>query len=139
MFAEIAHQKIIFRVSFGLPCNQHMQSGKYDERAERVQYPVEALDQFRASGNHQTTHHQRAQNSISQHSLLVLLLHRENPEHHQEHKQVVHAQRLFDHVAREKFQPCLPSVKTPDPPSKRGRQPDPNQAPAQRFSPAYFV
>ena len=51
-----------------------------------------------------------------------------------EHKNVVHAQRVFDEIAREKFKTALRALVVKDDAGKEHRERHPDAAPEPRFS-----
>ncbi len=139
MFAEISHQKVFLGITFRVPHNQHVCASYHDERAEDVHDPAETYNQGCASRNHRAAQKQRAQNSIAQYPLLILILYGKYAEHHQEHEQVVDAKSFFDHVAGEKFQGRLPPVEMQQDQSERHGQANPGEAPQQSFAHQNFV
>ena len=69
-----------------------------------INHPVKPGDQDCAGANHKSAHQERAKDSPKQDAMLQRGRNAEESENHDEHEEVVHGQRLFDQIAREKLQ-----------------------------------
>ena len=116
-----------------IPLNQHLDSREDEKRPEQVDNPGKFLDEYGAGGNHDRPHHQRPQNPPEQYLVLVLEWDGKVGEQEGEDKNVVHAQRFFNHVAGKKLH-CLESPeKMPDTQVENECESNPNRRPDQRF------
>ena len=104
---EKAHHGISLGVDFLLPLDDHFHPRKDEECAEDVDDPCEFRDQLGPERDHDGTHDQRTEDPPEQNLVLIERGHRKIREKQCEDKDVVHAQRLLDYVAGEKFQPFI--------------------------------
>jgi len=130
---EQAHHRVFLRFDFLVALKQHLDSGYDEEAAENVDHPVKGAEQRGAGGDEDRAQDQSAQNAPEQDPVLKLRRCVEVLKDHQEDKQVVHAEGLFDQVAGEKFQGFLLAPGKVDPEIENQRQRDPYDAPDRSF------
>jgi hypothetical protein len=107
--------------------------GVEQEGAEDVGDPLEPPDQRDPGADERDAHRQRPHNPPEQHLVLVLRRHLEVAEDQQEDEQVVHAQRLFDHIAGHELQRSPRPVPEIDQHGEARGQRDPEGGPADRL------
>jgi hypothetical protein len=86
---------------------EHLDAGEQQEGAEHIEDPFEALDERDAKRDHGAAQNHGSQDAPEQHPVLVGGGHREVAEQHDEHEDVVHAQRVLDEVAGQEFHALL--------------------------------
>ena len=86
---------------------QHAQPRDDEEAPEEPHHPVE-LHEDRAQGDEDPPEDQRAQDPVEEHPVLVSRGHAKVAEDQDEHEDVVHRQRVLDHVAGEELERDLP-------------------------------
>jgi hypothetical protein len=89
------------------------------------------MDECHACKNKECTHENGSNDAPEQDFVLVLWRNLEKPEDHDEHEQIVDAQRFFDEVAGEEFKGFLVSDKVIDANVEGNGQSDPEQTPEQ--------
>ncbi len=121
------HHRIFLRVH-GMVRAEQFESGVQQERSEKVENPIEALNQDGPDADHRAAQDERAQHSPKQQAVLIAGIDAKKLEDQQEEKNVVHAERFFNHVAREKFQAGPAPVRKENPESKPDGKRDPDRA-----------
>ena len=84
------------------------------EAAEHPENPLVAFDEFRPEEHEREPHDHGAEDAPEEHAILILERDAEVGEYHREHEDVVHRQRPFDEVAREKLERWLGPEPPPD-------------------------
>src|SRR5712672_3050896 len=92
------------------------------------------MDQRDAGEDEQPAHNQRAHNPPEQHFVLMVIVYFEIPEDHQEHKEIVHAEREFDHVSGDELQHAGAAMPEENEYGKSSGQRDPHTRPDQRLA-----
>src|SRR5260221_13215765 len=87
----------------------HLNSSKDQEGAQHIEHPVESVNQLDPEPNHDPAHNQSAKDAPEKDAMLKLLWHAEIGEDEGDDKDVVHRERQFDQLAREKLEGILPS------------------------------
>ena len=89
-FAGEADGEVFFGVGFLFLGEDHFQAGENEERAERDEQPVEALDERHAEPDHRAAHEERAEDAPEQHAVLVAVGDMEVREDEGDDEDVVH-------------------------------------------------
>ncbi len=92
-----------------------LEAGIDQEGAQHDHRPVESLDQGVTSQNEDAAQDKRAQNAPKEDTHLKLGWNAEIAENDNKHEDVVHAQRIFDEVASQKFDGFLVTELKVDP------------------------
>jgi hypothetical protein len=82
---------------------EHLDPSKDEKRAEDVDEPAKLANELGTHDNHHTAHQQRAKDSPKQHPMLIHRRDRQESKDHGDHENVVHRQRLFDHIPGQVF------------------------------------
>src|SRR5262249_255157 len=106
---------------------KHSPGTDEQERAENVEDELEPLHEFDADPDHDSTNDERANNPPNQCAMLRHSRNSEVVEDDDEDKNVVDAQRVFDHVTGEKFEALLRTADFPDHEIEQQGETDPNQ------------
>ena len=106
---------------------KHSPRAHQQERAENVEDEFETLHQLDAEPDHDPAHHKRAHDSPNQSPMLRHSRNAKIIEDNDEDEDVIDAERIFDHVAGEKFEPFLRSADLPDKESEQERENDPDR------------
>ena len=85
---------------------EHLGARIEQEEAEEAQNPFETLNHCRTSEDKDATQHQGTKDAPEEYFVLVFALDAEEREQHEEHKEVVHRQRLLNEIACQKLH-CL--------------------------------
>src|SRR5271165_1675766 len=102
--AEPTQHNVGFGIDVCLGLAEKLDPAVDQDRAKNVNHPGKRVQQLDSQQDEHGAHHQCARNSPEQHAVLKAPRHREVAKDHQEHKQVVNTERLFNHIAREEFQ-----------------------------------
>jgi hypothetical protein len=100
--AKEADHRVLARLVVAAAKGQ-LDAGVDQERPEEPHHPLVPLHQFRPQQDEGEPHDHRPEDAPEEDTVLVLERHAEVREHHREHEHVVHRQRPFDEVAREKL------------------------------------
>src|ERR1041384_7491017 len=87
---------IVFRLDFFLTAAQHLNAGVDKEGAEDIDDPVKAIDEGGSRENHRHAHHERAEHSPIQNSMLIFRRDFEVRKDQQEDEKVIDGKREFD-------------------------------------------
>ena len=107
---------------------KHARRGDQQEKTKNVENEMKPPHQGDSEQNHGAAHDESANNSPHQHTMLCTRWNPEMREDEHEHKNVVHAQRVFDEVAGKKIEPVMRPFHTPDNSVKRQRNDHPKNA-----------
>src|SRR5258705_8928312 len=92
------------------------------------------MDQRDAREDEQPAHNERAHNPPEQHFVLMVIGYFEIAEDHQEHKEVIHAEREFNNVSGDKFQHAGAAMPEENEHGESSGQRDPHAGPDQCFA-----
>ena len=102
--AQQLQRRVVVQVLLLARGPPHLDAGEQQEGAEHIEHPVELRDQPAAHQDHHGAQHDRTDDAVHQHPLLVGRRHREVGEDHQEDEDVVDRERLLDQVAGEELE-----------------------------------
>lgn len=105
-----------------------------EERAEDVDYPVEAVDERRAHQDHHRAHHQRAQHAPKEDAVLVFAGDAKIREDQKEDEEIVDREREFDKITGQKLYAFDVAELMENARRKDERQRNPNDAPSDRLT-----
>src|SRR5438552_9382863 len=108
---------------------EHSPRAHEQERAENVENELEPLHELDPEPNHDSAHHQCADNSPNQDAMLGHSRNAEVIEDNDEDEDVVDAERILDYVTGEKFQRLLRTADFPDQEVEQKRKNDPDRNP----------
>lgn len=118
---------------------KHPHCGDQQEKTEDVQNEMKPPHQSDAKQDHGAAHDQSANNSPDQYAVLCAGWDPEMREDKHEHKNVIHAEGVLDHVAGKKIDRVVRSLNTPDDAVKSERDDHPNKAAARGRAHAQFA
>src|SRR5580704_13708211 len=98
------------------------------KNSQDIEGPFKSRDQSCASGDHRAAQDERAHDSPEQQAMLVAGIDAKILEDQEKNKNVVQAERFFDDVAGEKFQPGPAAMRNENPRAKTKRKRDPRRA-----------
>jgi hypothetical protein len=144
--AEQPHHRVLVGVHLLVRRKQQLDAGEDQEAAEQEHHP-RVLHQDRAQGDEHGAEDERADDAVEQDAVLVLRRDGEVREHHHEDEDVVHRQRLLDHVAGEEleaqpravFRPVLGHRVEVEAVVEGQRQRHPDDRPRQRLAERHHV
>src|SRR5260370_26580616 len=134
-----AKDPALLRVNVAFVVEEHARAGVNNESAQNVHHPGKMLDQFRAQRDHHSAHDQRPDYTPFQEAMLQALIHGKHAKDHQEKKQVVDPESLFDQVTREKLQRRLRPAEIKNSGSKEEGDRNPAETRECRFANFDFV
>lgn len=109
---------------------EHAHCGDQQEQTEDVENEVKPADQRDAKQDHRAAHDQSADDSPDQDTMLCAGRNTKVREDQDEHKNVVHAQRVLDEVTGKKIDAVMWSFDTPDNTIEGERNDHPDEAAA---------
>src|SRR6266849_9111330 len=118
---------------------EQLDAAVHQKRTERVDDPMESLDEGNAGSDKNGAHDEGAQDSPEQYLVLVDRRHLEETEDEEEDEEVVDAQREFDDVSGDELQRGRAAVPEENDDRKNCGQGDPGYAPDQGFAELYGV
>ncbi len=89
---------IPLRIHLFVVLKSHFDSGIEQENSQYVDDPMKSVDQRHACENENCPEDKSTQNPPEQNFMLISVWNSEVGENHQEHKQIIHAERFFNEV-----------------------------------------
>ena len=127
---------VVFVGALGL---EHVTGGEQQHDAEEVERPAERVDHRGAEEDEDRAGDERDRDADEQHLLLVGAGHLEAAHDHQEHEEVVDAQRLLGDVAGEVVAAVAAARDEPEPDAEQQGDADVQRRPGGRFAQRGFV
>ena len=107
---------------------EQLETRVQQKRTEKIEDPIEALNQNGANADHCAAHDERAQNSPEKQAMLVPGVNAKILEDQNEDEYVVHAERFFDYISGKKLEAGATPMGRKNPQSEPNGKRDPQRA-----------
>jgi hypothetical protein len=118
MFAGKFQHRVVFQITMLVARCEHLDPSHDQECAKQIQNPLVLRDQSRAQTDHDGAHDDCAQNAPKQDAMLIGARHVKIGKNRRDNKDIVHGERLLNHIARVKLKTRLRAARVPDPCAK---------------------
>ena len=128
-----ADHRVSLRIEIGFSLLEDLDPREYEKRSKEVQHPMESLDKGGAHENENKAQAKGAENAPEEYSVMQTLGDRKIRKDENENEDVIHAERVFNEIARKKLQALLGAELEIDADPERDRQCHPGRAPEKRL------
>ena len=129
-----AHHGILVRLNVAVFLPKHLDAGVNQKSAEDIKNPMKAVDEGAAYEDHRQTHHECADHTPVENSVLHHRRHFEERKYQKEDEEVINRQRELNYIAGEKLQAEIAALIPEDDTREYHCQRDPNGAPDRCFA-----
>ena len=115
MLPDPFENQALFNVRGMVLLGKHLEPREHEEGTEHIEYPGERRDKRRPHADQDGAQHDDPDDAPEQHPVLVEAGNAQGAKDHGHDEDIVHGQRLLDHIAGEEFEPALRAARPPDP------------------------
>ena len=131
---EEAQHRVLVRLDLIIVAGDHPDAGNDQEYSKDVDDPVKLLNEGDAGEDECRAHQKRPHDPPEEDLVLVLRRHPEEGEDHQEDKEIVDTESLFDKITGQELHCWYRSAGIVDKGVEDEREGDPDRTPSQRFT-----